>query len=291
MPFNPTPGTSSNGTNLSNYNEFVGASGQPISSDNPYLQQLQTAVASAPSMYGNGAGIYNAMASGDSANNLQSIFNQAKAWEAQNQGTSVAQRALNTQITNTATQFQSNIPKLEYNLTQQAAEAQKQELATAIQGTKQNFNARGLLNSGLEQGAEASEVGQAAANTTQAAADINQNVNAEGQQLLQGATANQNALTAANQASAANQTQLTGAYNSIAEQNQALSNNALAAVGQGIGGALGTGVGALTNSAQGVTTGAAQTPTSQQIAAYNPMAPSSGLGAASSNYPNLGVLP
>lgn len=276
MPYNPQVGTSGTGTNQSSWNTFLNSNKLQLSSDNPYSSQMQSLVSQmATDPYSQGAKL---------DPQLMTLMGQAKTWETQNQGTSPAQRALNTQITQTATQFQNNIPTLEYNLTAQAAQAQKQQLATAIEGTKNNYNARGLLYSTAEQGGENANVQTAANNVTTAAADINQTVAGENEGLQHGAIANQNALTALNQGGTANQASLTGAYNSIAEQNQALQAQALGAVGQGIGSVLGTGAAALTNPSQGAKPGAPsslsvsglQAAESQGLPTYNYQ---SGLGA------------
>jgi len=306
MPFNPKPGTSGTGTNQAPSQSYLGQLG--LSTDNPDSGKVQTAVQalldkgyttsqinsviSAIQANPNAnaqninisTGLYNKNLPNDWSlfQGLSDAQSTAKTWEGNNAGTSASERGLYQQQVDTAAQFKTNIPKLEYNLTQQAAEAQKQMLATAIEGTKNNYNARGLLFSTAEQGAEAANSQQAAANVEQARAGINQAVENTGNELNQAAIDTGNALTGLNQSATKANTDLTSQYNSLAEQNAALQQQALGAIGQGIGGIAGTAVSALTNPAKGAKTPespfaglspAAMTP----APAYNP---SSGLGAA-----------
>jgi len=178
-------------------------------------------------------------------------YETAKSWEGENAGTTPAQRALNTQITDTANTFQANMPKLEYSLTAQAAEAQKSQLATAIQGTKANSNAMGLLYGNYEQGAENSDVQGAAANVQKASAGINQTVSQENEGLQNNAIQMQNTIQAMNQAGAGNNTNLTNQYNNISEQQTALNNQAEATMGGAFGNVVGTAIGASKDSGNG----------------------------------------
>lgn len=87
-----------------------------------------------------------------------------------------------TGLSNQAKSYRANLPGTQNALANQSADVGKRNLAQNIAQTRSNASSRGLLNSGLRQGAEAGNYGSYLSGQSQARSGINQETeqNAQG---------------------------------------------------------------------------------------------------------------
>lgn len=97
-----------------------------------------------------------------------------------------AQRA-QAQLSKEAQEYRANIPAFTQNAFSKVADETRRGLAENLAGQKSDYNKKGLLYSGLKQGADASARGQAAAGLSQARASINQGAEQQARAMEQAA--------------------------------------------------------------------------------------------------------
>lgn len=100
------------------------------------------------------------------------------------------QRNLNTQQQQQATDFRNNLPQMEEDLGSSYERQARRGLAQNIQGINANASRRGLLYSGLRQGAEAGAQARTAGDVAQKRYQINQGLEQNAQGLESGAASN-----------------------------------------------------------------------------------------------------
>lgn len=164
--------------------------------------------------------------------------------------TNANQTLANNIYNNASTQFQNynQNNSLNQSLGAQSAAAGRQQLASNINQTRQGYNASGLLNSGLEQNAEAGQTSAAQQQQAQNQASINQGLYSNQNQL----GSNAFSIAGANAQPGANtqQTALNQLATTIASQqtNQALQASLYGQAAGGVGSVAGVGLGSALNS-------------------------------------------
>lgn len=138
-----------------------------------------------------------------------------------------------------AKDFRANLPQYQNTLFNNAAKESRQNLAKSLVDTKKSYNSRGLLRSGMRQGAELGQRGQAAYDLNKRAMEINSGLS-DTADMLEDAYTNTGLGTAG--VSAGSGGLLTGYENSLNNylNEQNLYQRLYGSIGGGIGSLLGS---------------------------------------------------